>query len=863
MANEDIDYEDNIETNNEDTLILYQNVIIKSHFIAPETNIFYLNNYPQIRYMPYGNVGANRTLNCVATIDGVLSSIQTLQTNNNGYIQLPDALKVASNINLCIVSPENETFRYNYTITEPYSVSVYEHYNTCITYDIEVYDKESFNPLNIGNYINFNENISLQYTHTTPVEDSQKYSFSITASLQNEPNFEGRNTLYVNINNYASEYTFKLFTHPIIIESNLKLGESTITIIANEALHDITLYSEDTNDEWIINALREDDEQTFNIFINNVGQYSFLICGINDNDENISERYIITVEKENVPLILCESLYNNIYANQYQFQPLQSSFEEPITTNMCRRVGGSSGTASYTLEDGLYTRTVNGWSSTENIVITHAQFIEDNIYWPFQFEVDFIYQGDENNAIYIEDSEYNFIKILVQSGGWTVTKSFDTFLYGEVNVASNFEGSYESNKRCYGNNVKLNTLEFYSESFDNTLQNGDVVKLRMILQGQHLQCICITQLKQYEYELNIDYIDVFNEFEVGLNIGYLGSHDRHGHISKFRNIQYTNPEILNNNYYITAQSIDTIPVFAELPYTLYIDNPLNIIRDSIMVLYDENVYGAIAELQDCIPYLTSGPHTIYLSSNGDSNYNSFLLSKTITVYDTAHIINNSNAQRINGTVDLSLLTLDNNNNIIRDGKYVIDNIEYAFDDPITITPHEEQIHIDWIPINSYYDNCSLDITYTDAVKVEPNFISGDFSNDIYSLQAQYDANYGWYIDYEDIQTNTNCTIDFDFQNTMGSWRIGVDNNSGASLFDVSNDYQEIAIISDTNIHHIHIEGHDNNDYLYIDKVLLDNQEITISFENADYIAVLFTGYDMQNTGQVSNIVIADEYSQQE
>ena len=61
---DDIDYEINEVTEIDPYgIVLYQDIVIKSHFNIPEVNTFYLNDSPQIRYMPFGAIGNNETLN--------------------------------------------------------------------------------------------------------------------------------------------------------------------------------------------------------------------------------------------------------------------------------------------------------------------------------------------------------------------------------------------------------------------------------------------------------------------------------------------------------------------------------------------------------------------------------------------------------------------------------------------------------------------------------------------------------------------------------------------------------------------------------------------------------------------------------
>lgn len=693
---------------NENTLTLMQNVIIKSNFNIPDTNIFYRNDYPQIQYLPFGSVDTSDALRLYANnieFDDDINDISiantlanngiTAYTNHDGYIEYPEVFQHITSAELTIQS-QYETITYSYTILVPYEITrvAYDR-KSYITYNIIVYDKEHFDYNNIAYYFNFNHDDTLQYIHTSPIEYDDSYQFRITACLLDESNFEGENTLYCDINNYTTEYYFNLYSKIFDISATqLQLGDSNFVVKANDNMHNITIEIPESGDEFTIDNLDADTSRDFNTWVYDTGTYNINIKGYTDTDEYIEEFYTINVPTEDLPLVLCESLINNIHINNYQrYQPILQ-FTDNITADMRHQVGGSSGTTLYTLEDDIYTCTVQGWSATDNIAIAHAQFIEDNIYIPFTFETTFIYQGDEFNSIYLKDNEDNFIRIVMYREGWEITKSFECFGY-DNNEASGFNGAYECNVRCYGNNIPFSTLRFYQEPFTNVLQQGDHVTLRFVLQGQNLQCYCSTSTRVYSYQINIDYIDVFDGFDAGINIGFFGTYDGRGYIHKFYNIYYTNPQIINQNYYITLQSSEKIKINDTIPITLYIDNPQNVFYEyDIGLQRGLYYYNFIKDIGEIAP--SFGPHTIYASFAGNERFNPFLLSKSITVYEHTRIVSN-NPAIINDVVDLSLSTLDNNNGLINDGKYIIDNIEYAFDDPITITPQQGQIHVDWTP----------------------------------------------------------------------------------------------------------------------------------------------------------------------
>jgi len=632
---------------NENTLTLIQNAIIKSNFNIPDTDTFYRNDYPQIQYLPFGSVDTNDALRLYAKnieftddindptfIKTLAREGTTVYTNQDGYIEYPEFFQYITSAELTIQS-QYETITYSYTILVPYKIVEWGYdRKSHITYRITVRDKEHFDYNNIAHYFNFNHDDTLQYTYTSPIEYDDSYQFTITADLLDEPNFEGSNTLYCNINNYTTEYHFNLYNRIFNISATqLQLGDSNLIVKTNENMHNVTIEIPETGNTFTIDNFDYNTPKNFDIEIHNAGSYHINFNGYRETEveEYIEESYIINVLTEDLPLVLCESLIDDIHMENYQYQQPILQFTDNITEDMCRMVGGSTGTISYTLENDTYTCTTQGWSAVDNIAITHAQFIEDNIYIPFTFKTTFIYQGDENSAIYLKDNEHNFIKITMYPEGWEITKSFENFGYND-DAPSGFNGTYECNVRCYGRNISHSTLRFYQEPFTNALQQGDHVTLSLELEGQNLQCYCTTPTKEYSYQINIDYIDVFSGFEAGINIGYLGTKDRHGYIHKFYDVFYTNPQTLNQNYYITLQSSEKIKITNRVPITLYIDNPRNVFyEDDFVLTRGFYYYCFIKEISQLT--LSSGSHTIYASFAGDERFNPFLLSKSITIYN--------------------------------------------------------------------------------------------------------------------------------------------------------------------------------------------------------------------------------------
>ena len=635
---------------NENTLTLTQDVIIKSNFNIPDTNIFYRNDYPRIQYLPFGSVDTNEILrlyvkNIEFTDDvddptsiNILGQRGTTTcTNQDGYIIYPEFFQYITSAELTIKS-QYETITYSYTILIPYKITelAYDR-NSCIRYHIIVYDKKHFDYNNIAHYFNFNHDDTLQYRHTPPLEFDDSYQFRITANLLDEPNFEGKNTLYCNINNYITEYHFNLYDKIFDISATqLQLGDNNLIVKTNDNMHNVTIEIPETGNTFTIDNFNYNTPKNFDIEIYDTGSYHINFNGYTEADEYIEESYTINVPTEDLPLVLCESLIDNIHMKDYQYQQPILQFTDNITEDMCRMVGGSDGTISYTLQNDIYTCRTQGWSSVDNIAITHAQFIEDNIYIPFIFKTTFIYQGDENSSIYLKDNEHNFIRIVMYSEGWEITKSFESFSYNEQGAASSFNGEYECNLRCYGSNILHSTLRFYQEPFTNALQQGDHVTLRLVLEGQNLQCYCTTPTKEYSYQINIDYIDVFSGFEAGINIGYLGTLDGRGYIHKFYDVYYTNPQTLNQNYYITLQSSEKIKINDTIPITLYMNNPRNIFyEDDIELTRGLYYYNFITDISEVAP--VDGQYaiyTIYASFAGDERFNPFLLSKTITIHKT-------------------------------------------------------------------------------------------------------------------------------------------------------------------------------------------------------------------------------------
>ena len=140
---------------NENTLTLMQNVIIKSNFNIPDTNIFYRNDYPQIQYLPFGSVDTSDALrlyvnniefdddiNDISIANTLANNGITAYTNQDGYIEYPEIFQHITSAELTIQS-QYETITYSYTILVPYEITrvAYDR-KSYITYNIIVYDKD-------------------------------------------------------------------------------------------------------------------------------------------------------------------------------------------------------------------------------------------------------------------------------------------------------------------------------------------------------------------------------------------------------------------------------------------------------------------------------------------------------------------------------------------------------------------------------------------------------------------------------------------------------------------------------------------------------------------------------------------------
>lgn len=128
-----------------------QNVYIKSNFIVPEKNIFYLPEYPTLYFKPLGkDYDGNGEINVYCSDTGSGFGTSAIPTNN-GVIELLSTLgewqaTLTGYHYANMYRPEE--IRYDYSILPPLQLIQYQYdQTTCAKYVLYVYDKQSLDRL--------------------------------------------------------------------------------------------------------------------------------------------------------------------------------------------------------------------------------------------------------------------------------------------------------------------------------------------------------------------------------------------------------------------------------------------------------------------------------------------------------------------------------------------------------------------------------------------------------------------------------------------------------------------------------------------------------------------------------------------
>ncbi len=273
----------------------YQNLYVKSNFILPNTNHFYMNDTPQIYFKPLGELYTGFLTGTVTTRDNTISRSFTVVDSliDNTYF---------SDLGEHTVHFESdmENVDYSFTIERPF-VLEQTNYNpiTCATYRLEVFDKEAVKRLE-GHQIGVGYE---QYTIQTPNEFSIELlndGYSVISIYDSN----------VNILDIINEY------------NSIQMNEETpITLSKN-------------NTDW--NKISFDFDNTYKVYLDNT-----LIKTITEQHEELEIYIIIPADTyyRNVKIKVGNkpfNVINNDEEAEYAYTKTETENSYIYNINVCR-----------------------------------------------------------------------------------------------------------------------------------------------------------------------------------------------------------------------------------------------------------------------------------------------------------------------------------------------------------------------------------------------------------------------------------------------------------------------------------------------------------------------------------------------
>lgn len=307
-------------------------VTIKSNFTLPDKNFFYLNDYPQIRYNPNGVIEENKKVGVQilhygeylynesgedaialeADLEQAIeeyNAIGFFRTDENGYIILPEELRLITNATLMLNTEFDdviEQIEYSYEISAPFMVERIEYIRQeHMKYRITVFDKEDFDiEAPMKNYITINKRSGVSLDYIYSIEgNSDAYYVYVNAVLADNPRLMGKNYFNVVINGYRHQEDFKLYntTYYIVDPENLTVGNNEIQVECyDEAIDTIVITGEGISMEGFVD---DDGLAIVRGTIDKPGTYMVNICGTGACDMPVCEEHEIIVPKYKLSLI--------------------------------------------------------------------------------------------------------------------------------------------------------------------------------------------------------------------------------------------------------------------------------------------------------------------------------------------------------------------------------------------------------------------------------------------------------------------------------------------------------------------------------------------------------------------------------
>lgn len=213
-------------------------ITLKSNFKIPSKTSYYLNDTPEIYYLPKGETIQSQQVNIVANKSSLNGSYYT---SNTGLIHaIKEWLDIGTYILTLTAASKGLTEQrsFTYELKKPFDLNIQSYHKTQgIVFELKVYDKEHFNwsnPIDINNYVTVkNGSNQIAYTYTS-VTTSTYATYNISVPCNS--NTVGTNTITVNINDYTESSSFKLYDHLFELQTTTTyLGNQTIQIKVSDS----------------------------------------------------------------------------------------------------------------------------------------------------------------------------------------------------------------------------------------------------------------------------------------------------------------------------------------------------------------------------------------------------------------------------------------------------------------------------------------------------------------------------------------------------------------------------------------------------------------------------------------------------
>ena len=707
-------------------------ITIRSNFIIPDKTSFYLNEFPRILFTPngiieenkkvgiwikdYGNYLINSLNDDSAMINELeqaineYNSIGFFRTDADGYIILPEELKSINYVDMMLYASEeslNEVIEYSYELHIPFKVEQIDYVRQeYAKYKITVYDKEDFNPDDpISEYITIDKKNGMSVDYISYVNNEDDcYIIYVNAILADNRKLMGKNYLNVTINGYKYQEDFKLYdtVYHFVDPENIVIGENEILIECyDDAIDTIVVTGTGIAMEGYVDG---DGMTIMRGTIDMPGTYTVNVCGTGACDMPICEEHTIVVPKWDLKLIDFGNWENPL--NQpnddivIEFEPTPFAedivvtlyYDNPLNVIAVVQTNTQSSTAvQYNLLENL--------PAGRHTI--YAQYNgESDYYNAFTYEAD----ADILNGTYIVGSLPDEVEL-----GFSVTLSLLTLEYDNTIV---HDGTYLINGVEYG--------------VDDT--------------------ITITPDTVGEYEIFVQYVGVgrYSDCEATFTINVLPNIYAY-YVSETGSDENSGRDPAHPFEHIATavsaiESEELIAVMAGEYEENLIDN--NTDSHKVVRLYGynkDNVEDIKVTLHYLAPnttlivddmmlgtgngYVMIEEPTIF-KNNGDTTIELDIIPRKILTHISSAPLG---VIALGDSINLSLLTLDYNNNIISDGKYVINDEEYGINDEIILTPQEIgefRIDIQYVGTGIYNDS-ELTLTVNVLPHIYDYYVSTD------------------------------------------------------------------------------------------------------------------------------------------